>query len=229
MPRSPLPSFSNGLAHSNPRGSTAAPAQTEAEGGGTIQLAPCLTPAALSVWRGPGTGDRGPGGCGERKAGWGCPSVAHAQGSCLGSWTQPAGLVVSFFSGAPGAERKDFLFPASWDGCARRIPLFFPSPLSPARRGTHLHGSFSCSFYWEGGLLEGSALPGEEKGPQKVCFPTFASGCWSVRCPRLATGNRRPWISPIGAPRVWWCFSLVLFHLHVSTCNFISIACFPLN
>lgn len=45
LPRPPLLSFSNGLAHSTPRGSTAFPAQTEAEGGGTIRLVVFLTPA----------------------------------------------------------------------------------------------------------------------------------------------------------------------------------------
>lgn len=54
----PLPSLSNGLAHSALRGSTAALARIEAEGGGTVVLAAQLAWAAFSLWRGPG-GERG--------------------------------------------------------------------------------------------------------------------------------------------------------------------------
>lgn len=137
-------------------------------------------------------GDREPGRVWGRKAGWCGPSVARAKDSCLGSWTQPTGLVaICLLAGTQGAERGDFLLPASWVDCALRIPPFFPAPLSPARGGTFAR-AFSCSFHWEGGLVEGSASPGEERGSRRFAFPLLlllAVGLSSVLVWRLATGG----------------------------------------
>lgn len=110
-----------------------------------------------------------------------------------------------------------------------RISPFFPAPRPPSPP-RHVSRAVFLLLSLRGRLGGRVPVVGRGEGPQKVFFPAFASpDCQAILCPRLATGNRRPWISPIGAPRVRRCFSLVLSHLHARTCNFIFIACFPLT
>lgn len=127
------------------------------------------------------------------EAGRGCPSVAHGKGSCLESWTQPAGLVIFLLAGGR-KERPcpSFLLPGT--ACSPNASLLPSSTPQPAE--ARLHGQFLAPF--TGRRLGGRAgVARREEGPQEVCFPALASpGRRAVRSPRLATGNRRPWTSP---------------------------------
>ena len=137
----------------------------------------------------PSGGDPEERGGGERKARWGCPSVALAKGSCLGSWTYSAGLVISLLAGA----WKERLSPSSFPGqLSSPNPSFLPSPTSPlARRGTFAQAFFlAISLGGQFGERVNGAGQGEE--PQKVFSRSRFSGRPAVRCPRRATGNRRP-------------------------------------
>lgn len=137
----------------------------------------------------PSGGDPEERGGGERKARWGCPSVALAKGSCLGSWTYSAGLVISLLAGA----WKERLSPSSFPGqLSSPNPSFLPSPTSPlARRGTFAQAFFlPISLGGQFGERVNGAGQGEE--PQKVFSRSRFSGRPAVRCPRRATGNRRP-------------------------------------
>lgn len=173
--------------------------------------------------RSPSGGDLGLGGCWKGRARWGYPFRCILRKLDAACWT-------SHLSPRHGREGlRDFVLPASRDSFALRIPPFFPAPPPPSPLRHVCTGIFLAAF--TGRSADGRvSVGGRGEGPQKVCFPSFASpSCRAVSSPSLATGNRRPWISPIGAPLVRWCFSLVLFHLHVRTCNFILITCFPLN
>lgn len=77
-----------------------------------------------------------------------------------------------------------------------RISPFFPAPLPPLPRPqpaeARFHGLFSCSFHWEGDLVEGSLWPGEDRGPRRFAFPLLllpTARLSSVLVWRLATGG----------------------------------------
>lgn len=146
------------------------------------------------------------------------PSVTHAKGSCLGSWTQPAGLPPRRGLGLKGETFS--LLPGT--AVFFEFPPCFPAHFPLALRSTFALAIFLIVYLGRrlGGRVGGA---GRGEGTPRVC--SLALACPAVSCPLWATA-RRPRITPFGAPR--WCFSLVFFHLHVRTCN-IFIACFPSN